>query len=578
MGMLKTFVRRYPNCVALLVFTTFSILLLLPQVVTKGMLVGDDLVFHYNRFYETAMQLKHGNFSYFISLYGYQQSGRIVNALYGPYFAYLQGLLVLISGSWFRYQLLSNFLLSLLASSSLYIFLRKLKVLYTYALYLALVFTTTYSIQYWWLNQGLSSWGLALFPLSLLPAIDLLKEQKIAVFPIAGAVALILQVHVLSALFLALAYLIFFAWGWLKSEQKWFLIGKLVQSIALFSLLTINVWLPLIDLNANNELITPFVNKNLALNTITERNQHLLFYPNSLVLLYFILLLTYLKKVGKSSDLLSALTAVYLLFMMMASNLFPWHLVAGKGIKLIELIQFPYRFFLYANIFFLAILGLRLSLYQRWRQLTIVCLSMVLLGALVFSWQTSTRAIDRYQSQDFLTKRANTIASAPLVELRKSLYSKDLGRFLTLVGNASPDYLPKKVKGIQTSQGHDLGKSSTLYRHYVICQNQQLKKTTSYHQVCLSWKSETEQEVTLPLVAYKNSRLRLNGHQLRSKEYRLNPIGNPRLRVKPGYHSLTLTYQNPSWLTGILLLNLVVWGVWLIDSGRRTFGGVIILK
>ncbi|MDU1879425.1 MAG: hypothetical protein E6779_07590, partial [Finegoldia magna] len=59
----------------------------------------------YNRFYEDAMQLKNGNFSYFLSLYGFQQSGRIVNALYGPFFSYLQGGLVLISGTWFRYQI-----------------------------------------------------------------------------------------------------------------------------------------------------------------------------------------------------------------------------------------------------------------------------------------------------------------------------------------------------------------------------------------------------------------------------------------------------------------------------------------
>ena len=40
------------------------------------------------------LQLKNGNFSYFLSLYGFQQSGRIVNALYGPFFAYLQGGLI----------------------------------------------------------------------------------------------------------------------------------------------------------------------------------------------------------------------------------------------------------------------------------------------------------------------------------------------------------------------------------------------------------------------------------------------------------------------------------------------------
>lgn len=54
-------------------------------IIYKKVILGSDSVFHYNRFYEAAMQLKNGNFSYFLSLYGFQQSGRIVNALYGPF-------------------------------------------------------------------------------------------------------------------------------------------------------------------------------------------------------------------------------------------------------------------------------------------------------------------------------------------------------------------------------------------------------------------------------------------------------------------------------------------------------------
>lgn len=60
---------------AISLFVGFSILLLVPHLVTKGMVTGADLIFHYNRFYDGAMQLKEGNFSYIISLYGYQQSG-----------------------------------------------------------------------------------------------------------------------------------------------------------------------------------------------------------------------------------------------------------------------------------------------------------------------------------------------------------------------------------------------------------------------------------------------------------------------------------------------------------------------
>lgn len=59
-------------------------LFIVPQLWTQKMILGADAIFHYNRFYETAEQLRTGNFSYFISIFGFQQSGRIVNAVYGP--------------------------------------------------------------------------------------------------------------------------------------------------------------------------------------------------------------------------------------------------------------------------------------------------------------------------------------------------------------------------------------------------------------------------------------------------------------------------------------------------------------
>lgn len=79
-----------------LLVALFSFILIIPQWLSRGIILGTDSVFHYNRFYEAAMQIKHWNFSYFLSIYGFQQSGRIVNAVYGPFFAYFQGLLVLL--------------------------------------------------------------------------------------------------------------------------------------------------------------------------------------------------------------------------------------------------------------------------------------------------------------------------------------------------------------------------------------------------------------------------------------------------------------------------------------------------
>ncbi len=92
-------------------FCFLAILFLLPHIFTHKLVIGADAPFHYNRFYDAAQQFTNWDFHYFPSLYGFQQSGRIVNAVYCPFFAYFQGLIVLFSGSWFHYQIFSSFIL-----------------------------------------------------------------------------------------------------------------------------------------------------------------------------------------------------------------------------------------------------------------------------------------------------------------------------------------------------------------------------------------------------------------------------------------------------------------------------------
>ena len=132
-----------------LVIVIGALILVLPQVLAHKMLLGSDSIFHYNRFYEAAMQLKEGNFHYFITMYGFQQSGRIINALYGPVAAYFNGALLLVGKTWFNYQILSDIAVYLLAGGSMYALLRKCKLRVSYSLGLALFYLTTYSIQYW---------------------------------------------------------------------------------------------------------------------------------------------------------------------------------------------------------------------------------------------------------------------------------------------------------------------------------------------------------------------------------------------------------------------------------------------
>ncbi|EKQ01979.1 very conserved membrane protein [Lacticaseibacillus casei 21/1] len=104
----------------LLGIVIMALIVLSPQLSYHALAVGDDWEFHWNRFYEAAMQLKTGKFNFFQSLYSFRQSGRIINAVYGSAFAYCHGFILIIAKTWFRAEIISSFLCLVTAGSGMY--------------------------------------------------------------------------------------------------------------------------------------------------------------------------------------------------------------------------------------------------------------------------------------------------------------------------------------------------------------------------------------------------------------------------------------------------------------------------
>ncbi|HEM6310078.1 TPA: hypothetical protein U2C79_001685 [Streptococcus suis] len=562
--MFKNMLKKHPHLVAIGLFVGFSLLLLVPHLLTKGMVTGADLIFHYNRFYDAAMQMKEGNFSYIISLYGYQQSGRIVNALYGPYFAYLQGALVLLSGTWFRYQILSNLLLGTLSATSLYFLMREVKVKYAHSILLSMFFVTTYSIQYWWATQGFTSWGVALFPLCLIPAVRFLQTNKVPIFLMAGAVGIMLQVHMLSTLFLVIAYGILFLIGWWKSEQKMKIIGQVALSVGIFLLLTINIWLPLIYINATNTLVPPFVNKKFVLNTVTWLKTAFLYYPYPLPLFFGTYLYFLVKNWKKQSLVLGGLALTYAVFLILSTNLFPWQLFAGKGITLVELIQFPFRFFLYANALLLAVVGVQVSGLSEKMQKIFSGLTVIsLLVSVGFLWNESYKEINgHYYSDTFLQKRIHTTLYGTTEELRASFYSKDLGEFIRIAQKSTPDYVPDLSEKTGHLTNEESDNTYFTYRDQVILPNQDFTKEVDGDQLVVTWTASEAEETAVPVIVYQDSQLILNDTVLDRGDMMLSTIGVPTVTSQPGQNTLILSYKQQWWLLPVIAISLTGWLVW----------------
>lgn len=102
------------------IFLVLALVLIAYPLINKQTYLGVDSLFHYNRFFDTAMQIKHHQISYFQSNYGFLQNGRMLNALYGPVVAYIGGFLLLICGTWFKFQIVTDLIVLIVAALGMY--------------------------------------------------------------------------------------------------------------------------------------------------------------------------------------------------------------------------------------------------------------------------------------------------------------------------------------------------------------------------------------------------------------------------------------------------------------------------
>lgn len=534
---------------------SFAILLVTPQLFTRKVILGSDSIFHYNRFYEAAMQLKNGNFSYFLSLYGFQQSGRIVNALYGPFFAYLQGGLILISGTWFRYQIVSRVLLHILAESSMYALLKQCKVKTSIALSLGLLYATTFSIQYWTMRQGFSSWGAALLPYCFIPAIHYVFYQRVDQVRLALSMALIFQIHVLSALMLAMMYLPFYLYTFVKAttSKKKETILKVLIAVILFLLLTVNVWGVLLYLRGANHLLDPFINREIGKNGIDGTARYWLYTPISLMvllILQFIYAIVNWKKLARWKRILHF---IYFVFFFLSTGLFPWQYLVENGNTFAELIQFPFRFFVPATILLLAITGLTVTRFVNWRKsIAVLLFAFAGVGLIQNIMDTTDRVKSAAQDGELISIVKHTYVEGDYQTISLTMNDSDLSQFLNLVAKSTPDYVP--IYGT-------IGKQNTYDLYYEnIVTNQRTEKLIKDNYLVLTWQADEGEKLNLPIVVYKDSILTLNGKELDKDDYNLSTIGTPTVSSQEGKNKLELRYQEPEWLFVAISAPLIVLG------------------
>ncbi|RSL36828.1 hypothetical protein [Enterococcus durans] len=524
----------------------FAILFILPNILTHKLVIGADAPFHYNRFYDAAEQFANWDFHYFPSMYGFQQSGRIVNAVYGPLFAYFQGLIVLLSGSWFHYQILSNFILFLISGWSMLTLLKYVHVKNWVSVPISVLFMTTYSIQYWAVNQGFTSWGTCFYPLCMIPMVDFVVHRRFPVLKVTASIALMTQIHLLSSVMLALMYVPFYLYYFFDQNEKGKALLQLGKSVLLYFVLTANIWGGLALVYSGNKILPPFVNREMSQKAINLDGSYWLTYPKIFSLILFIGFLLFLLFRRRYDPFTKLLLRSSIVFFLLSTSLIPWTTLVEKQVPFISLIQFPFRFFVPFTLLFLLFLALALNQWEKktwYRTLSV----LFLLVASAQTLQNLYKHLDRWKSETFVSRHTYLFDTPE--QARKTFYSQDMSTSLFVFQKTTPDYLP--IYKDTTANKYD------RYNEEILEGETTFIKTHPDGRLTIKWKNNGQKTVHLPVIVYDRTVLLQNGKPL--TDYELTDIGTPIVKQHNGINEITLYYDLPLFFYFIIGLTFIGW-------------------
>lgn len=525
----------------------------LPQIISRGMIVGSDAIFYFNRFYDSGMQIKTGNFNYYISTFGFQQTGRIVNPFYGPLMSYIQGMLLITCGTWFRYQICSNFLLYAISGTSMFRLLRSNHLSDKNSLFIALIFMTTYSVHYWTIGQCFSSWGATFLPLTFIPLGKMVLYGKIERTQIAASVALLMQIHLFSCLLLVAVYFVFFIYSFRINPYKRQMIRDVLAAIILCSLLTANIWLNLYHLYQNNQIVSPFVNRTLHLVTVNRSSWYWLVNPIGLFPIMLWQIRCFIRKHRHFSQINKISTLTALLFLVLSSSLVSWKYLMEKELPFVQMIQFPFRFFLPFTVLVLFSFSLSLKNGYFENSLFLKNKKFFVFVSIVQVLVLSSHSLSQWFQKDihYFESLHTRIQQVPRNMIKQSFFDDNLELALRYWQKSTPDYLPLYKK--TQKNRYD------LYEELILNEQQSFINEANNDGIKVEWIADKQKKINLPIVLYHNSQINVNGQDISNKAAQLSTIGTPKIQQILGINYATLSYQPPNYFMISLLITGFSW-------------------
>lgn len=546
-------VEKYKNkiidyLIPIILSLVIATVLIWTELTTRSGLTLDDTAFHFHRFYDTYQQIQNHNFSYFQMNYGMGESGRIINALYGPFFAYLMGSLLLFCSSWLRFQILITYLIFLVGGLGIYRLSRKVKLSQVVSSIVTALFLTTGYIAYWPRSNAFNSWGAVLIPFVLIQGINLLNNHKtrFSWISLGIVMAIVAQIHLLSTFFSILALIPFFIYGLVLSENKRQMWIDVFKAVGLFIVLTANVWGAFLLLYPTNQMASPIDYSPVltAVNLSVAGTSTMWTSITEVTLLLFIVQLIYVIFNFKSSKLNTFVTLEGIVFLYLSSNLFPWQFVKDTLPAVTGYLQFPNRFTVVAYPLLFLGIGLTLNelIKSHGKKLGMIASALAIVVVLF-----NVRA-------DFNEINNNITYNKGITSNAKEMKEKGLAPYINKVEINSPDYLPVRKK-IKSSDITGMLMSMSPQK------NNFEQKALSNGRLELTWKDSTSKVTTLPIFIYKQSELSLNNKVIKPK---VNEIGMPQVQSRKGKNTAILSFKTPIWFIILLYISILSWVLLII--------------
>lgn len=588
MDSFKHFFKRWweSKSAPIIVILLMAVALMSKQLLTHSVLLGADSIFHFNRFYDTAMQIKTGKFNYFQANFGFDQTGRVVNAIYGPIVSYLSGALLILCRNWYMFQSIQAIIFLTIAGLSMYLLCVKNSVSRGYAIVISILYMYSSQLMGWITTQQFAGVGAMLVPLLVLTGTEAIKKKRVSILYLALAMTLLIQTHIMSTIIGFIAVIPLFLVALLHTNHKFKMVLHTLIAAIITLALTANVWGSALELFGSNYLMPVFPVANME--DYAFRFDHYSWFSlvKPVEMVVFLFVIYYFVRHFKYSDVVTrTLTITGTFFLFASTTLFPWLTLQKLFPILSSNLQFPKRFLVIPFVMLLLVFGKILTYDDHIFTLRAFENPKLFRYALLFALIGINMGINGY-NMDFKVDKSNQMVAdnypwAPIAHsyvyvkhnhhtIKQDFFGNNWQYLISDINKATPDYLPVKAN-LKPDDYNKLHPYYTAHYQLIIPNlNHDFDKHVNKDgSLTIVWKNKSfsSKNIQVPAVKYANTQVTLNGK--RNANVKTTEIGSIIAKSKVGQNVMTIKYVNDQQFNLLMIVFIISWLLMIIYLGAK---------